>query len=134
MPHIGPWNAPEHHDRSFRPEQAKRMDVYSFGLLCFWLVFQAGYSGDLPLPPDTTLKIGQFVSFERDEPENNLLQDWKGDNRLVEWLCWLVQENNYLESSTKDHLVSFFRSTLAFEPQSRCTEFEQLLDFLAPNR
>ena len=74
MPHIEPWNAREHHDRSFRSEQAKRMDVYSFGLLCFWIVLQAGFSGDLPLPPDTILKSGQLVSFERDEPKNNLLQ------------------------------------------------------------
>jgi len=134
MPNIEPWNAPEYHDRYFRPEQAKQMDVYSFGLLCFWLVFQAGSSGDLPLPSDTILKSGQLFSFERDQPENNLLQVWKGDNRLVNWFCWLVQENDHFNSSTKNHLVSFFRFTLAFEPQSRCTEFEQLLSLLAPNR
>ena len=134
MPNIRPWNAPEHHDRSFKPEQAKQMDVYSFGLLCFWLLFKAGSSGDLPLPPNTILQSGQLVSFERDEPENNLLQLWKSDNRLVKWLCWLVQGNDHFDSNTKNHLVSFFRSTLTFEPQSRCTELEQLLGFLAPNR
>ena len=66
MPDIGPWNAPEHHDRSFGPEQAKQMEIYSFGLLCFWLVFKAGSSGDLSLPPDMILKSGQLVNFERD--------------------------------------------------------------------
>ena len=134
MPDIRPWNAPEHHDRSFRPEKAKQMDVYSFGLLCFWLLFKAGSSADLPLPPDTILKSGQFVSFERDEPENNLFQVWKDDNRLVKWLYWLVQENSHFDSSIKNHLVLFFRSTLAFEPQLRCTELEQLLGLLAPDR
>ena len=134
MPVIGPWNAPEHHDRSFRPEQAKQMDAYAFGLLCFWLLFKAGFSGGLPLPPDTTLQGEQLVSFERDEPENNLLQVRKGDNRLVKWLCWLVQENSHFDSSMKNYLVLFFRSTLAFEPQSRCTELEQLLNLLASDR
>ena len=134
MPDIGLWNAPEHHDRSFRPEQAKQMDVYSFGLLCFWLLFKAGSSADLPLPPDMILKNGQFVSFERDEPEDNSIQVWKADNRLIKWLCWLVQGNDYFDSSTKNHLISFFRFTLTFEPQSRCTEFEQLLSLLAPER
>lgn len=42
MPNIEPENAPEHHTRSFRPELAKEMEVYSFGMLCFWLVFEAG--------------------------------------------------------------------------------------------
>lgn len=134
MPDIGPWNAPEHHNRSFRPEQAKQTDVYSFGLLCFWLLFQAGSSDHLPLPSDTILKSGQLVSFERDEPENNLLQVWKGDNRLVKWLCWMIQENDYFDSSTKNNLISFFQFTLTFEPKSRCTKFEQLLNLLTPDR
>lgn len=115
-------------------EQAKQMNLYSFGLLCYWLVFKAGSSGDLPLSLDMILKSGQLVSFERDEPENNLLQVWKGDNRLIKWLCWLVQGNDHFNSNTKNHLISCFRSTLAFELQSRCTELEQLLGLLAPNR
>ncbi len=83
--------------------------------------------------PDTILKSGQLVSFERDEPKNNLLQVWKGDNRLVKWFCWLVQGNDHFDSST-ENLVSFFRSTLASKPQSRCTEFEQLFGLLALDR
>ena len=132
MPHIEPWNAPEYHDRYFRPEEAKQMDVYSFGLLCFWLVFQAGSSGNLRLPPDTILKSGQFFSFERDEPENNLLQVWKGNDRLINWLCWLIEEDDRFDSVAKSRWLLFFRSTLAFEPQSRCVEFEILLDGLTP--
>lgn len=42
MPKSEPWNAPERHDRHIKGEQGKQMDVYSFGMLCFWLVFKAG--------------------------------------------------------------------------------------------
>lgn len=117
-------------------EQAKQMNIYSFGLLCFWLVFKAGSSGDLPLSLDMILKSGQLVSFERDEPENKLTSSLEGRQylRLIKWLCWLVQGNDHFNSYTKNHLISFFRSTLALEPRSRCTELEQLLGLLAPDR
>ena len=134
MPDIKLWNAPEHHARSFRPIQAKQMDTFSFGLLCFWLIFKAGSSSDLPLPPSMVLENGQFVSFEKDQPEKNLLQLWRRDDKLVEWVCWLVYEDPHLGNSTKDRLIPFFRSTLTFEPQSRCIDFGRLLDLLVPNR
>ena len=78
-----PWNASEHHDRHIKVEQGKQMNVYSFDMLCFWLVFQARSSVDLSLPLNSTLKIGQFVSFERNQPEKNLIQLWKKDNKLI---------------------------------------------------
>jgi serine/threonine protein kinase len=42
MPKTVPWNAPEHHHRGFSPQDAKRMDIYSFGLLCLWILFEPG--------------------------------------------------------------------------------------------
>src|SRR5438046_9225474 len=40
MPKSWPWNAPEHHHRGFKPSQARKMDAYSFGILCLWLMFK----------------------------------------------------------------------------------------------
>jgi serine/threonine protein kinase len=134
MPRSEPWNAPERHGGHFRPKQARQMDVYSFGLLCFWLVFAAGSSVDLPLHLDTILESGQFVSFKQDKPEKNLLQLWRRDDRLVEWVCWLVSEEGHFDDKLKDRLISFFRFTLAFKPRSRRVEFAQLLGLLVPNR
>ena len=134
MPKSEPWNAPERHDRSIKTEQGKQMNVYSFGMLCFWLVFKAGSSIDLPLPQDMTLEIGQFVSFERNRPEENLLQVWRMDNKLIDWICWLIWQDSNFDNSKKSHLMSFFRSTLAFDPRSRCIEFNELLSLLVPNR
>lgn len=39
-----PWEAPEWHDRYLEVRKAKRMDVYSFGLLCFWTIFKDSFS------------------------------------------------------------------------------------------
>ena len=45
MPKSVPWNAPEHHYRGFRFDDAVKMDVFSFGVFCLWLFF-AGSSGN----------------------------------------------------------------------------------------
>ena len=117
MPISVPWNAPEHHDGHFKPEQAKQMDIFSFGMVFFWLPFAAGSLGNLPPPPNTVLESGQTITFNTCEPEKNLLQLWKRDYRLVEWVSWIVYENVHLNSSAADHLKSFFQFTLALDPK-----------------
>lgn len=135
MPKSEPWNAPEHHVRPVTSEQAKQMVIYSLGMLCLWLIFEAGSAIDLPIPPYTVLESGQFISFERCRSEDNLLQDWKSNgNGLIEWVCWLVNEEGQFDSSRKRNLVQIFQLTLALDPKLRSKELERLLDLLVPNR
>ena len=101
MPDIKSWNAPEHHPCSFTTIQAKQMDTFSFSVLYFWLIFKAGSSVDLPLPLNTVLELSQFASFEQAQPEKNLLQFWRRDHKLVEWVCWLVREDRRFDNGTK---------------------------------
>jgi serine/threonine protein kinase len=44
LPKSKPWTAPEHHHRGFNMLSARRMDVYSFGMLCLWLLFRDQFS------------------------------------------------------------------------------------------
>ncbi|KAF8544152.1 kinase-like domain-containing protein, partial [Trichophaea hybrida] len=44
LPKSKPWNAPEHHFGEFTTHNAKLTDVYSFGMLCLWVV-----SGGVPI-------------------------------------------------------------------------------------
>ena len=34
-----PWFALEYHHRDFKLHMARRMDIYSFGMLCLWILF-----------------------------------------------------------------------------------------------
>ena len=133
LPVSEPWDAPEYSDHHFRPRAAKKMDVYSFALLCTWLLFEAGCSGGLSLPPDTNLETGQALSFEPLQSEKNLLQIWKRDSndKLVKWISWLVREDERLNTRMKHNLTQFFGSALAFDPASRCIDFEHLLALLS---
>lgn len=136
MPKSEPWNAPEHHNSEFLPEQAKQMDVYSFGMLCFWLLFEAGSSFALPVPQDGIQEIDQFMSFEQGQPELSLLQLWKsnGDNELLELVHRLVRQDERFDSDIKNRLMQFFKLTLAFDPQLRSTGFREPLNLLMFDR
>ena len=135
LPKSEPWNAPEYHGRSMMPEEAQRMDIYSFGLMCFWLLFKAGSSGDA-LDPGTLLEPDSFVDFERPWSEKNLLQRWKTDpqDKIVEWVCWLVRKDQHIDIDIEKNLQRFFQSTLAYEPQSRSTDLAKLVGLLDPTR
>lgn len=39
LPVTWGWCAPEYHDRGIPLQKAKKMDIYSFGLVCFWVLF-----------------------------------------------------------------------------------------------
>ena len=39
LPQSAPWNAPEYYAGDVNLLDAKKMDVHSFGLVCFWIFF-----------------------------------------------------------------------------------------------
>ena len=134
IPGKGPWDAPEYHARPFRPEQAKQMDVYSFGLLCYWLIFEANFSDDIALRRDTSPQRDHAVNVSRCQPERDLLRLWKKDNQLIGWICRRVGASSAFDNSMKGRLVSLFRLTLALNPTERCLDFGRLIQLLTPWR
>jgi len=138
MPRSAPWNAPEHHGQKLQLLDAKRMDVYSFGMLCLWLLFGVETPEIVPLPPDTTLVDPQTICFELQTtaPEDNLLLVWKysQNDRLLDWATWLVAEHGHFTKEIQDGLIEFFRSSLRFDPEKRSTDVSYLLSLLAQKR
>ena len=135
MPKSEPWNAPEHHHRLHLLAQARKMDVYSYGMLCFWFIFEAGVPGSLPLLSPSNSDLGQFLSFENWQSENNLLQNWKySSDQLLEYIMFLIESDQCLNSSLKASLTRFFMSTLPFHPDLRAQSLEQPLEFIMSDR
>ena len=135
IPKSEPWNAPEHHHRPHLPKQARQMDVYSFGMICFWLIFEAGFPGTLRSSPQRFLERGQYFSFERCYAEKNLLLDCKKNgNELLEWVEWLTNGDQRLSGSWKDSLSRFFESTLHFDLALRDQNLKRSLGLITPKR
>jgi serine/threonine protein kinase len=134
LPESRPWNAPEYHERHFSPEEAKRVDIYSFGLLCFWLLF--GMSGQLPLAPWMQNEDAESISFEGNR-ERLAILEWLKNNKdddLLRWIAWIISRQDGFKDDVRYHLEQFFRFTLVRKPDQRNMNYNNLLSSLAPHR
>jgi serine/threonine protein kinase len=133
FPRSRPWNAPEYHDRYFFPEEAKRMDVYSFGLLCFWFLF--GTCGQLPLAPWMQYDA-ECISFEGNSESLDVLECLKEneDDDLLRWIAWIINRHDGFDEGERNHLNQFFCITLVRKPDQRNMNYNDLISSLTPHR
>ncbi|MCJ1396427.1 hypothetical protein MMC18_009317 [Xylographa bjoerkii] len=111
MPGSAYWVAPEWH-RHFTTNinGAKKMDVYSFGMLCLWLL---------------------CYSFKNSVTRNFFLSIGSEATTLV-YACKLVKTISGLNEQQRSSLAKLFNLTLPVEPARRASDFSQLVDLLAP--
>ncbi len=113
MPFSELWTAPEQHHREILPVQARRMDAYSFGMLCLWLFFyNKSEDGDHNFRRD------------REDPRKDPL------GQAYEFL----EAETALDDRRKKKIQNVFRLTLAEDPTERTAEFTELLELLSSNR
>lgn len=127
MPKSWPWNAPEHSHRHFTPADAKRIDVFSFGMLCLWTLFQGYLSGSTPLPPEMSwandyLDHGDSDVF--DLGDKYALEKLKDDEKLIPFAAELLASDMIiLENEERNALGQFFAGALAQAAQERTEAF-----------
>jgi len=133
MPWSWPWGAPEHHHRGFSFCQAVKMDIYSFGMLCLWLIFEKQLSKTIP--PEVVGETRGYAVFSLRYIEcqgQNHLSDLKSENLLPKLASYLIVTNSDLDDVQKENLQIFFNSSLAKHPERRCSSIRQLLTLIDP--
>jgi serine/threonine protein kinase len=113
LPGTPGWCAPEWHHRYTTTDvvAAKKIDVYSFGLLCAWLLFPTSLAGT------------QQHTDEYPSPEEVLSSALAG-----------LEAAGEISDATQLQLHKMFDSTLAREPGERCSDFEPILKQLSANK
>jgi len=126
LPKSRPWNAPEHHWGEFKVPDAKKTDVYSFGLLCLWVLF-----GSVPRPQNTTEHM-----FDASTECYTSLEQLKKDDK-VKHIAYGLMESVQLAGLNAEHrirLEEFFRLTVSLEPGERTSDFEKLICLLSKEK
>ena len=113
MPRSKSWTAPEWHEGGFLPLQARRMDAYSFGMLCLWLLFYNNNSR-----PDRELE--------------KALKD--ANTQVLDHALGLVDTIAWIDVKQRDNIQKLLKSTLVQEPTERTSDFCEILQLLSPNR
>jgi hypothetical protein len=135
MPKSWPWYAPEHHHRGFTFEAARRMDIYSFGMLCLWFIF-AEQIKDLAEKggiEETGQQItSAYIGTAQTEHVLELLYKFKVQDRVQVLADQLCRTSCTLSPQQKNKLEKFFAMTLGSEPETRVPHLDLLLEFLIP--
>jgi serine/threonine protein kinase len=112
MPKSRYWTAPEWHHRGFAITDAKKMDIYSFGILCFWLLLYNAQE-------DTTCDF-----------DDNL----NSSKSILDFAHQSITAIAGLDNQRKHNLTQLFDLTLANNPAERSSDFNQLIHLFAPHR
>ncbi|KAI1323145.1 TPR-like protein [Xylariaceae sp. FL0255] len=129
LPISRPWNAPEH-DRPVRlwhPSEAVKADIFSFGMLCFWLIFEPHLSNSVL--PDQRLDSAA-ATYSR--LSKDTLYEMK--DRIGSHAKGFVKSAKGLDDNRCIALGDFFDSTLSIDPQKRQTDLSILLKKLDSRR
>jgi serine/threonine protein kinase len=113
MPGTPRWCSPEWYPGFATTDimDAKRMDAYSFGLLCAWLLFN-----------DTFPSTQQ--NFDGESHPNNTMLAVVGD----------LNSSSGISAIMKRQLYDLFDKTLVHDSLQRCSEFWQMMRLLSPKR
>ncbi|KAI4171066.1 MAG: hypothetical protein LQ348_006994 [Seirophora lacunosa] len=126
LPQSIPWNAPEWHWRGFTFDQAIRQDVYSFGLLCLWLL----------QPAESELE--GTLGFEGKNPSNSRfstrndkhLEDVTSMNRVCLAANRTIKSLKGLSHDQENRLLTLFDLTLSSDPSNRTNDMRDLFHLM----
>ena len=134
LPKSRPWNAPKHHFGKFKVQEAKKTDVYSFGMLCLWILFGNHLSN---FQQTTADGVTGFISF--DIPffgRPTLLECLKYEDRLegiANHLLGSMPDLN-VDSEYAICLKEIFSLTLPHNPGKRTCNLEIVIGLLSRKR
>ena len=122
-----PWQAPEFSRTAyFKVEDAKRTDIYSFGMLV-WRVFLDG---------DPFKSLGETegnTPREKRQSRNETVAALKEDNQLVQHVCASLALSENFSRSQLEMLCEVIGVTLAKDPMHRELDMERIIRLLTPN-
>ena len=127
VPCSRPFEAPEWHPRGFPIAKAKKMDIYSLGLLCAWILVAdmlPHLESQLHFPSQDQTNIEQT---DRVKPAEDLLQELKDGHLLLEYIHRAIAQVFSEDKFRCNTLQDFFSKTLCDNPDEREQHIGSLL-------
>ena len=132
MPMSWPWCAPEHTHHQFQPAQARKMDIFSFGMLCVWVLFEKYLSRITSLPQEARWAKQYFDDKEERNPSLRVLDDLKQADELAMIAKQLVLAEGDIGNDERQALEQFFGTSLVCNSNKRVANLRVLCSRLRP--
>lgn len=115
VPESWPWNAPEHNfvqnvSGRYEKVQAEKMDMYSAGLICLWLLFEPYFAGIRPLPQEAQWAQSLFTTSGKIRPTLRILESVKKEKKAAQLASELLQAELLSRNAPYDEFDEFFWS------------------------
>jgi serine/threonine protein kinase len=133
MPRSWPWDDPKWTSEC-KPAQARKMDIFSFGMLCFWVLFEKSLSG-VGASPEEALSSGECVpNTSKKNASKCALEKLKKAEELVLRSQQLVAQEHDLSDSEKRELQDFFGKSLQCSSDKRADDLREAFSSLDSDR
>ena len=133
LPKSRPWNAPEHHFGEFNVQEAKKTDVYSFGMLCLWLLFGNRLSD---IPQTVADGAAGLISFDIPSflSDPTFLERLKDKDRVEYIANHLVESMPGLNVEYRIRLKEIFSLALPLNPGKRTSDLVRVIGLLSQEK
>ena len=128
LPDPGVWAAPEWHDRPFQVTNAKKADVYSFGLLCLFILFNDIVSNATEKSTER-VDMETLIGLQQDPPESSRseLERSKDQDKMPEIAQRLILSKQDIDPEKQQLLAALFSEMFCLDKSSRNLDLEKLL-------
>jgi len=103
LPRSDPWTAPEYHHRKFPVSAGKKMDIYSFAMLCLWLLLDENQGVFDAASSTKVFKNMKETSSFGDQPRR-IVESLKLENQMAQRLVHMLETS--LSQMPEDRVLS----------------------------
>jgi serine/threonine protein kinase len=125
LPRSQPWEAPEYHPRWFTLAAAKKMDMYSFGLLCLWLLFP----GEVLITHLGEINLDLAFGGGKGQPQVQL-EVLKQEGGILDYTLELLSRHSELDEGICSRLRSVFDLSLHLDSAERAPTMHRFVELL----
>lgn len=128
------WNASEYDKRSVRSSQARNMNVFSFDMLCLWVLFERYLFGTTSIPQSAFWANELFAQTNDSYQSESVLNNLKHQKKLIIFAHTLLNAEAIIETKEKNALSQFFTFALSYDLDRRETSLQRLVNVLTSSR
>lgn len=121
MPISRPWNAPEHTrlNQQWTGAQAEKLDIFSYGMLCLWILFHEQLSQGLSVKGKEVSSAGGQSHFSPKNQASATLSKFEESHELPWLLERLLEAEKAMPEDWKRQLSEMLNTLLNVDPSKR---------------
>lgn len=127
IPFSPPWTAPEHEWKDYRFESAEKMDIYSVGMCCAYIIFNKNWQKLLQKVNQADHEMGQSAGFA------SIYGNPSQRSNVFDELLQVTEDMEVPLAKMPFNIVQFLRASLANSPQDRVSNLSSLANIFNNN-